>query len=684
MSRTTQDQQRGNPFDLTKASDYSDAQVKEYWVDVPDGGEKSLVAFIKPQSRVPMFLLGGKGSGKTHLLRYCSSAVQALRHSSLRKAIEVEGYIGTYASADGLNVHRFAGKGQSEETWLPVFAYSFELWLAISLLAAVRPALADEELTSQDWNARLINGVLSLFQSGATSRPTDFDGLLRHLSDLRAQVDIVVNNSAITRQLDGITILFSPGDLFFGIPRLLATLCEALQETMFVYLVDEIENLTEQQQRFLNTLVRYRKGNVTLRIGARLYGLKTEATLGSGEPIKRENEYEKLFLDAHLREDERQYERLAALLVLRRLHASHMGESISVDSLPSYFSELSTENFHQSTALEIVASRDGAGTERPHVLRFRTAIGDVVKDRKIAGDVVEALRFAEHPLLEKVNLLAFCKRVSRDQDILVLAQQIKEEGLALVSSGAAAAPKYYELYSHFSSDLLAQLYRDYGRKPVYAGFKALVQMSQGVPRNLLSLLKHIYRRSTFAGETPFASDKISVDAQVQGIYDASEWFWEDAQPDEHGSLVRTAVEHLATLARTIRYSDNPSECDLCCFLLNPDDLGESGSRALRMAENWSFLLRVKGVSGAKNDDRVLPKYQINPMLAPRWGVSESRRGALELKKPIADTLLGGGTSEAARAAIVERTSEMYLPRLLQLVLASDDDDRQASLSFDDN
>src|SRR5690606_9881734 len=117
-----------NPFDLTKASDYSDEQVKEYWVDVGDA-QKSLVTFIKPTSLVPMFLLGGKGSGKTHLMRYCSSAVQEPRHSNLRTAIAQEKYVGVYSIADGLNVHRFSGKGQTDETWQSIFAYSFELWL---------------------------------------------------------------------------------------------------------------------------------------------------------------------------------------------------------------------------------------------------------------------------------------------------------------------------------------------------------------------------------------------------------------------------------------------------------------------------------------------------------------------------------------------------------------------------
>ncbi|WP_432444842.1 ORC-CDC6 family AAA ATPase, partial [Staphylococcus aureus] len=86
--------------------------------------------------------------------------------------------------------------------------------------------------------------------------------------------------------------------------------------------------------------------------------------------------------------------------------------------------------------------------------------------------------------------------------------------------------------------------------------------------NLLSLLKHIYRRSSFAGENPFVHGPISVSAQVQGIQDAAEWFWEDAQPDAHGTLVRNAVEHLATLLRSVRYSESPSECDLCCFSVN--------------------------------------------------------------------------------------------------------------------
>ena len=281
--------------------------------------------------------------------------------------------------------------------------------------------------------------------------------------------------------------------------------------------------------------------------------------------------------------------------------------------------------------------------------------------------------------MERVNLLAFYKRLARGVDVLALATSIHAEARALLEHGPQAAPEYYDLYSHFSSDLLAQLHRDYGRKPVYAGFKTLVRISQGVPRNLLSLLKHIYRRSAFAGESPFARGVVSVEAQALGVKDAAEWFWEDAQPDAHGSIVRNAVEHVATLLRSIRYSDNPSECDLCCFLVNPDALSEGSSRPLRMAENWSFIVRVRGTSGAKNDNLVLTKFQINPMLAARWGISASRRGSIELNRELAELLLGGADLARARQAISARIEMMNLPQLMMNAINPNNDRRQTGL-----
>ena len=659
-----------NPFDLTKASDYTDVQIRDFWVNIADDTD-GLVGFLKPKLLTPMLLLGGKGSGKTHLMRYCSAAVQSLRYKGdLRAAARDEGFVGIYSQADGLNVNRFAGKGQSAEVWSSVFCYSFELWLASNFLNVVWAAISPELKKSEEWNTEFVKSVRSIFHIEIAGEASTYEAFQDGLAALQRSIDRTVNNCVISRSLDGIVIGFNPGELLFGLPALIARICPELKHTVFVYLIDEVENLTVSQQRFLNTLVRYRKGNATIKIGARLYGIRTYETLGSGEPIKRDAEFERVELDALLREHADSYEELAKALIVRRVQEFLGHKGFTAENLAGCFEELSPQNYYIKPALDVVLSRDRGVSERPHMRRLREAL---VKDAGVnqteVNSVVEYLSDREHPLLEKTNLLAFYKRVSPEQSPLSLADAIaKEEKLFL--SGSDGSAKYHDLYSHFSSDLLAQLYREYGRKPIYAGLSTLIHLSQGVPRNLLSLLKHIYRRSAFNGEEPFSGGTISTDSQSQGVVDGAEWFWEDAQPDEFGTQVRVAVEDLATLFRQIRYADNPSECDLCCFLVEYGQLNEDARKTIEMAENWSFLIRVTGMSGAKNDARIGVKFQLNPMLAPRWGLSEYRRGSIELGPPLAQAIFGTGVRETVRAQINKRTEKMYLNGFLRTSLGT--------------
>src|SRR5580704_925424 len=67
------------PFEVTKASDFTDAQIAATWVDLSGGGFFELA---DPRSPMPLMLLGGKGSGRTHLMRYYSFALQKLRAKS--------------------------------------------------------------------------------------------------------------------------------------------------------------------------------------------------------------------------------------------------------------------------------------------------------------------------------------------------------------------------------------------------------------------------------------------------------------------------------------------------------------------------------------------------------------------------------------------------------------------------
>src|SRR4051812_13874849 len=94
--------QNTNPFDITKAVNYTDKQIYDNWVDLANGGFTQLV---NPRSPTPQFLLGGKGTGRTHLMRWFSQPVQRLRYPKQPPHVAPisDGYLGILLRASGLN-----------------------------------------------------------------------------------------------------------------------------------------------------------------------------------------------------------------------------------------------------------------------------------------------------------------------------------------------------------------------------------------------------------------------------------------------------------------------------------------------------------------------------------------------------------------------------------------------------
>ena len=65
-----------NPFDINKAVDYTDEDIFKYWVNIKPTGFNEM---IKPNTLMPMIIVGSKGSGKTHIMKYYSYEIQKIR-----------------------------------------------------------------------------------------------------------------------------------------------------------------------------------------------------------------------------------------------------------------------------------------------------------------------------------------------------------------------------------------------------------------------------------------------------------------------------------------------------------------------------------------------------------------------------------------------------------------------------
>jgi hypothetical protein len=511
-----------NPFDLQKASHYSSEEIIGHWVDIA-GDHGGLVSFLQPTAITPMLLLGGKGSGKTHLMRYCSAPVQAARHGNLKKAIKNERYAGVYVPAEALNTHKFSGKGLDPDTWSAVFAMYFETWLATSLLGVVETALGEE--FAQDQGHAFSRRLKALFDIDHDA--TTLADLLELLVGLRKKIDFVVNNSAITRDISSLVVPFSTGNLIYGIPDLVSATFKDLDDPLFVYLIDELENFTVDQQKFLNTLIRYRKGRATIKVGARLYGVKTFATLGSGEPIKAGSEFERVELDKFLRSHSAEYRRFAIDLTLRRLQEAQFPRSIRDRStLEGSFEQVDPSDHWRNTTLELMENYDKLDRPRPHLRSLERKLSEAKVSDETIREVLLNLRVIDHPLLEKANTFLFARRWSgKDSSATTVAEEVGRESKAFQAGDRAAAKQYSQALAHFSSDLLAQMYREARQRLPYAGLTTFIELSQGIPRNLLGILAHVYRRALFAGEQPFSGGKISISSQTEGVLEAAKSFW---------------------------------------------------------------------------------------------------------------------------------------------------------------
>ena len=177
-------------------------------------------ALIDPTELTPKVILGGKGSGKTHILRYYSFPLQCVRANErgVLDVVNSDGYVGIYVRCGGLDASRFSGKAQSRQTWATVFTYYMDLWLSHRVLDIFHHLTKEERLEFESVADEFFEGIMELFDSGDLECPRTLAELLSLLRKLQREIDFAVNNAAITGQLK-VTIRASPGRLVFGVPE---------------------------------------------------------------------------------------------------------------------------------------------------------------------------------------------------------------------------------------------------------------------------------------------------------------------------------------------------------------------------------------------------------------------------------------------------------------------------------
>ena len=628
-----------NPFTVTKAVDFSDRQILQYWVNLHDG--MALTELAEPNSQTPMIIEGGKGSGKTHLMRYLTLTSQLLRGPySVEKVLAADKYIGIYVRFSGLNASRFKGKNQPDDTWSDVFGYYVELWLGQLLFQSVaRLANGSPDLHSD--MAGIGHKLSTLLTKPPLHDIQELKDFLIYLRKEQRSVDHAVNNCGLNGALD-ISINVNRGGLLFGGSKLIGASSKLLQGITFVFLLDEYENLDVHQQKYINTIIREKQSPTNFKIGTRSYGIRTFETLSADEILVEGSEFHLLRLDERLREKPKQYNSFCRRIISLRLRTSSdvirpNGREVKPSKLDRYFCSGKIDPLFREQTQFILEKY--SGRERPYFRKMKQQLnrylpksaGEIDREH-LVEEIIDNLRAKELPLIEKVHAFQLYRDWSHNKPLLESSQMIRTQYEAYMSD-SSNDELYHRILDKFKGDFLAQLLRQCDQRQQYVGLDTLISMSSGLPRNLLVVLKHVYTWAEFQGEKPFHGKSVSIEAQQRGVLDASRWFLENARiPGDTGRCALNGIARLAELFREIRFSDKPSECSLVTFSINENLVGRRTREILDACAKWSLLIRIRRGQKDRNSMRVDSKFQLSPMLAPLWELPVYRRGTIALQE----------------------------------------------------
>jgi len=633
--------ENSNPFSFSKASDYTDEEINTFWVDIDDDFVKKI---IDPTSKKSSFILGGKGTGKTHLLRHFSYSSSKLRHPNLSgfDMVKQDGFLGVFLRANALDASRFdTNNNEEREKWQKLFGIFLELKLTENLL----DTLIDIEKTSSNYEFNNIGLIETL--SSEISYDSNFS-MIKSLEELKSwlkreskKINTEINNYAFTGVLN-LVPPFSPGNLSLKFKKALDVWQPLFKNISLVYLIDEVENFYSiEHQEVIQSFIRYGEGMTTFRISGRLYAIKTYSTMGGGEENREDVEFKKINLDEKLKELGPKYKIFANNFIKQRLCVKNLIPSHKIDdfNIEECFENIKSTNFYSKFIdfLELDPNQPLVFVQnfRNTLLKFPKLIAtDEVEE------IINLLTINFPIILQKHNILRFCKDYRNTDNAVNIAKNINYIcNLYLENSKDERCKSYDDSYSHWSLNLIAQLCRE-NRKPViYAGFDTFVKMSSNNPRNLLGILSNAYDLAIFNNLDFITKAPFSIENQTKSVLSNSKFIFEqDSNYGRPSDIAQVVVDRLASLLRTARFALNIPEVSPLTVSFIDDDLSKNAKSAIQSALNYSFIFETSSGRPDRNSERINRKIYLNPILSPKWDLPIGRRGDLSLSTELVNAI----------------------------------------------
>lgn len=576
---------------------------------------------IKDQSK-SLVIEGGRGSGKTTLIKYFCHATQFSQFRENLSEKELK-HIGLYWRADTNYLNSLYGSELDSNIWLSAFQHLLTCEIGKEIIKSLESLNCNDIRIKKFGNLETVD--LSELKSFDHNIPDNLKNLYRYLNGSKRKLSTWLNNIDSGYKHPTFLPLKDFIDSFVDIIK---NQLEYIENSTFSVFIDEYENMRIEQQEYINYLVKHSSPDFIYNLAMKKNAWVTKNTT-SNEQIQDKNDFNSLDLESFL--DSNEYKSFCAQLMFSRLYNYYPKLEDVIGVSLSNLSELNINSIGNEKKIKeaIINSASKILPKNPELETAKYILKDETLRKFLVEKIQDGLKFKnvidinpeyfisdDHP---ETSVVIFCLLYREKENIDNLIKDFDQLKNGLINR------------LHSSNDLIKNnlfgcmnLIFLENQKPslLYSGFNTIIKMSNGNIRNLLSLFYRIFNK-------PVEIDKINsyksiiVPPQDQSILIKEVSINELTKIigyGKHGSNLYSLTTTLGSYFKTYHRSLRQSETEVNQFTISGIDNDYKIQEIINECIKWSILIENEA-KRVKSQGTYINEYMLNPIYSAAFNIS---------------------------------------------------------------
>jgi hypothetical protein len=568
------------------------------------------------QSKKPSVIEGGRGSGKTMLLRYLCHDTQ---FSKNRKNIIEENLnrVGIYWKMDTQFAKIMDKRGETSDVWMHAFINMGVLILSREILGSIANI---QNSTLINKNYSILNLLdFSALKSFDKNIPSDFYSIRNFFHSRYNQFQVWVSNYKKIEQP-----LFYPLDFVKDLIDLIKIQIPLLENTTYHVYIDEYENLLDQQKRIINTWLKHSQSPLIFNIAMKHNAFNMRETLGE-EKIVAIHDYRMFDIEDLL---DNNFKTFACEILLLKLKKSGFDnipieENKLFDASNSAIESRKLDKYKSDIETKIKELFPGYTNKELATIMLedsviKTKIDELIKHAlKMKGSEIDINIYFDEDYPEVMIILP----ALLSRNTLTVNEVISE--LLIYKTGNNS-----EFKNWISNNLVGCILHIYGKLnricPFYAGYEAFVTMSKDNIRHFLELCY----TSLAQVDTLNPITSIPQKQQAAAVKQVSANMLKEIKSlGIQGNTLYTFALRLGTVFEEGRKKVVQSEPEQTQFNIK-DSPSEKSLTIIDELVKWSVLYESK-LTKQKNIESGV-EYQLNPIYSAYFTISYRKKRRISL------------------------------------------------------